>query len=142
MYTRIKFKNFKTKSKYKNESTFYNGRNYHSKLEAKVAQDIDWRIKAGEVIEVTPQKKVEFNLYENNDNEWVLTDKTKLQLKNENKNFIHITNYYLDFEVSRTDGIIELIEVKGMELSTGMMKFRLLEALYSKKPEYEIIMIK
>lgn len=140
MYLKTNYKNFRSK-KYNNKSTFYNGRNYHSKLEAKVAQELDFRKLSGEVIEWTPQKKIEFNLVET-ENGFILTDETKLILKNSNKKFIHLFNYFLDFEVSKKDGSIELIEVKGLELSPGMMKFKMLEALYSNRPEYQIIMVK
>jgi len=42
-----KFKHFKKKNKYNAQTNEYNGVRYHSKLESKVAQDLDFRIKAG-----------------------------------------------------------------------------------------------
>ena len=112
---KIYFSN-KGKNKYNSRKTKYNGRYYHSGLEAKYAQDLDWRKKAGEIKEITPQFKIAIRV-----------------------NDQHITNYYMDFKVILIDGTIEMHEVKGMETDLWRIKWRLSIALY---PEWRFVLIK
>ena len=106
MYNKIRLKNWRKKGKYKNISQNYKGKWYQSRLEAKVAQDLDWRIKAGELIEWKAQVKIDLKV-----------------------NGLHITNYYIDFVATRADGTKEYIEAKGLELPLWQLKWKLLEAL-------------
>lgn len=118
MQTRLK--NFRKKKKYHNDSREYNGRFYDSKLEARVAEDIDWRIKSGEIKEVIPQFKISLNV-----------------------NGKHITNYYCDFKVIMKDDSIQFWEAKGMATDTFKLKWKLLEALIDQiEPGATLIIIK
>lgn len=109
-------KTYYKRNKYNAKSTHYNGRYYDSKLEASYAMELDWRIKASEIKEVTPQYKISLDV-----------------------NDVHIANYYMDFKVILTDGTIEMHEVKGAETPLWRMKWRLAKALY---PEWKFVLIK
>lgn len=120
MYSQFTRKGFRTKSKYGNQTKNYNGRNYDSIREANLAEELDWRIKAGEIKEVIPQYKISLDV-----------------------NGKHICNYYVDFKVILADGSIQFIEYKGMVLPIWEMKWKLLEALLDEiSPGAEMIIIK
>jgi hypothetical protein len=107
---------FSRKNKYNAKKTKYNGRYYDSALEAAYAEQLDWRIKAGEIKEVTPQYKISIDV-----------------------KGVHIANYYMDFKVEFTDGRIEMHEVKGMETPLWRMKWRLSIAL---NPDWNFVLVK
>ena len=94
----------------------YNGYNYDSGLEAKYAENLDWRIKAGEVEKFERQHKISLDL-----------------------NGVHIANYFIDFKVFLADGTIEYHEVKGMETDLWRLKWRMTQAIY---PDYKLVLIK
>lgn len=104
-------KNWRTKSKYRNVSTEYEGKRYDSKLEAKIAQDLDWRVKSGELKSWTRQVKIDLRIFG-----W------------------HITNHYVDFRLEYQNGSIEYLEAKGFETEVWRMKRNLFLALL---PEIE-----
>lgn len=104
-------------NKYGNTTKEYNGRWYHSKLEAKYAQELDLMKKAKEIKDWIPQFKLSLDV-----------------------NGKHITNYYVDFLVTNNDNSQELWEIKGFETDTWRMKWRLATALYH--DQYEMIVIK
>ena len=108
--------NFSRYNKYNSKRTKYNDRYYDSALEAAYAEQLDWLIKAGEIIEVIPQFKISIDV-----------------------NGVHIANYYMDFKVIYSDGRIEMHEVKGMETDLWRMKWRLSKALY---PDWNFVLIK
>lgn len=105
-YSELKLKAFRSKSKLRNNSTEYNGLRYDSKLEAKVAQDLDWKLKGGEILEWRRQVKIPLAVNE-----------------------VHITNYYIDFIYTDKDGQVVYLEVKGLEMPLWKVKWKLLIAL-------------
>lgn len=109
------------KQKFNAKSCEYNGRFYHSKREASHAMLLDWKKKAGEVVEWKPQYKIDIKV-----------------------NDIHITNYYCDFRVEYKDGTIRYEEVKGFATTEWQLKWRLLQALKDEllEPWCELIVIK
>lgn len=109
-------KTYFKRNKYNAKSTKYNGRYYHSKLEASYAMELDWRLKAGEVTEIVPQYKISIDV-----------------------NNVHITNYFMDFKVILANGMIEMHEVKGKETDLWRIKWRLAKALH---PEWNFVLIK
>lgn len=120
MAYRVQFQNTR-KRKYANTTKTYNGRTYDSKLEAGHAENLDWRIKAGEVKEWTPQYKIAITIKGH-----------------------HWRNYYIDFRVIMADGSIQYHEVKGFETEVWKMKW---DALHLQKddllePGAELIVIK
>lgn len=119
-YFQTNKKNYRTKAKYNNKRRDYNGRWYDSIREANHAEELDWRIKAGEIKEVIPQFKIDLKV-----------------------NGMHITNYYVDFKVVMKDDSIQFHEVKGMVLPLWAMKWKLLEATIDEvEPGAELIVIK
>lgn len=120
MYRIATKKSYRTKLKYHNVSQEYGGRRYDSKRESIHAQELDWRIKAGEIKEVIPQYKIDLKV-----------------------NGRHIANYYVDFKVIMKDGSIQFHEVKGMVLPLWQMKWALFEALIDEiEPGAEMLVIK
>ena len=114
-------KEFRKKKKYGNVSTTYNGRTYHSKLEAKFAQELDWRKKDGEIKEIIPQYKIELK---------------GLQGK-------YVGNYYIDFKVINSDDSITYFEVKGAVTLLWQLKWNLtIQQLAIDEPGSELIIIK
>jgi len=95
-----KYKNIKTKSK-------YTGGAFDSKKEAKVAQELDFRLNAGELVEIKKQHKIE--LYCNG---------------------VRVCNYYIDFVCTRPDGVKEYIEVKGIATPLWRLKWKMFIAQY------------
>lgn len=121
MYTVFKTRDFRKKSKYMNQSKHFGGRTYDSKLEAKFAEELQWRKKAGEIKEIIPQYKI---------------DLRGLQGK-------HICNYYIDFKVINSDDSITFFEVKGMVLPLWQLKWALTEQQIAiDEPGAELIIIK
>jgi len=110
VYRTTKFKNFRSTSKLHNVRQTYNGYSYASKLEAKVAMDLDFQKKAGEI------------------KDWQRQVKISLDVNGE-----HICNYYIDFIVEHNDGTLEYIEVKGLEMPLWKLKWKLFQALYKEK---------
>lgn len=101
-------KYFKKKpgNKYQAKGRNYAGMWFDSTFELNVYQDLEWRLKAGEIKEIKRQVKI------------VLT-----------VNGVHITNYFIDFIVTYNDGSREYIEAKGFETKDWQIKWRLLHAL-------------
>lgn len=120
MYSQFTRKGFRTKGKYGNQTKNYNGRNYDSIREANLAEELDWRVKAGEIKEVIPQYKISLDV-----------------------NGKHIANYYVDFKCIMADDSVQFIEYKGMELETWRLKWKLLEALLDEiEPGASMIVVK
>jgi hypothetical protein len=94
------------KNKYNASSTTYNGLKYDSKLEANYAEELDYRVKAGEIIKWERQVKLDLQI-----------------------NGFHITNYFIDFKEYHADGTIMYTEVKGLKMQPWIMKWRMLNAL-------------
>jgi hypothetical protein len=95
-----------TGNKYKAKKQEYNGEKYDSKGEAAYAQELDWRIKAGELLSYERQVKIPLKV-----------------------NGVLICNYYADFVVTDKHGAIQIHEYKGMVLPLFQLKWKLLQAL-------------
>ena len=106
----------KRKNKFNAKRTKYNGFYYDSILEANYAEQLDWRIKIGEIKSVERQYKISLDV-----------------------NNVHIANYYMDFKVELPDGRIEYHEVKGAETALWRMKWRLAKAL---NPDIVFVLVK
>lgn len=107
-------------SKYGNKRTEYNGKQYMSKFEARVAQELDLRLKAGEFINIEPQYKIALYCY--------LPDGSKA----------HLFNYICDFRCERPDGTYLLVEAKGHVTDTYRTKRKLLDLVWlPDNPSYE-----
>jgi hypothetical protein len=109
-----------SKNKFNAKSQEYGGEKYDSKGEAGYAQELDWRIKAGEIQSYERQYKIDLKV-----------------------NGVHICNYYADFLVTDKHGALQIHEYKGMVLPLFQLKWKLLQALKDELfPEgVELIMI-
>ena len=103
MPRRIQRHNFNAKSKYNAKKTEYNGVVYDSKKEAKYAEDLDLRIRAGEVVFYLRQ--VPFDL----------PGKVK---------------YRVDFQEFHSDGTIHFTDVKGVKTAMYILKKKQVESLF------------
>ena len=112
----VLFKKRFAKNKFGAVRQTYKGRSYHSKLEARHAEELDWRVKAGEITEIIPQFKIEIKV-----------------------RGVFICNYYIDFRIRLADKSYEYIEVKGFETDIWRMKWRLVTALH---PTWKFVIVK
>lgn len=113
--------NTRKKGKYNNVRQEYNGRQYDSKLEAKFAQELDYRIDLGEIKEVIPQFKIPLRGLLGN----------------------HVCNYFIDFKVINSDDSITYYEVKGMKTPLWKMKWELtIQQMEIDEPGSELVIIK
>ena len=89
----------KSGNKYHSITNQYNGLTYHSKLEAAYAQELDIRVKAGDIKSWDRQVKLDLKV-----------------------NGQHICNYYIDFIIHHNDGTKEFVEIKGFETEVWRLK--------------------
>jgi hypothetical protein len=125
MYKTIKVRDFRIMSKFRNIRQTYGGYSYQSKLEAKTAQELDFRMKA------TDDGKIE---------SWERQVNIPLEAHGE-----FICNYRIDFIATRPDGVKEYIECKGLATADWKIKWALFQAQYKKqidKGEIEIYLVK
>ena len=118
------------------KQTEYGGYIYASKLEAGYAQELDLRVKAGDLKSWEKQVAFRFALVMEGDR-WVLTDGEIA-----GKGNIRLWTYYLDFIEHNNDGTRTLTEVKGRETTMWRMKWRMLEALYGDDPSVNLLVVK
>lgn len=114
------FRQIKASNKFKAKRQEYNGQWYHSKGEAAYAEELDWRMKAGEI------------------KTWDRQVKLELKVKG-----IHICNYYVDFRVILADDTVQYVEYKGAETPDWNIKWNLLNALIEEiEPGAELLLVK
>ncbi len=107
-------------NKYKAQKQTFDGRSYHSKMEADFAANLEWKKKIGEIKEIIPQYKLDIRV-----------------------NGKHITNYFIDFKVIYSDDSVELIEVKGFATDVWKLKWSLTEALLDEiEPGAKLVLVK
>lgn len=111
----VKFKKTNLPNKYHASKGEFQGISYHSKLESKVAADLEYQKRCGEIKDVERQVKLEMVV-----------------------NKIHILNYYVDFKVTHNDGSIEYVEAKGIMDQLSKVKLALTEALYCDYPKVRL----
>ncbi len=116
----MQYRQVKSSNKFKANKQEYDGKWYHSKGEAAYAQELDWRIKAGEIKSWERQVKIPLKV-----------------------NGILICNYYIDFKVTTKHDSTEYHEYKGFETMEWKMKWQLFTALLSEiDPGAELVVIK
>lgn len=111
-------------NKYGAKKTTYNGRMYDSKLEARVAQELDLRMKAGEFLGIVPQYPINLYVY--------LPDGSKA----------YLFRYICDFKCEKPDGSFLLVEAKGKETEMYRTKKKILDLVWLPDHldyEYEVI---
>ena len=90
-------------AKYKNKRTEYNGRMFASKLEARYCEELDWRVKAGEVLYYLTQVPLRLD---------------------------HNITYWCDFLEFHADGSHHYIDTKGFRTEAFKMKKKMVEGQY------------
>ena len=111
---------YQSYNKYGAKKTVYNGRKYDSKLEARVAQELDLRLKANEFVEVVPQFRVKLYCY--------LPDGSQL----------YLWDYICDFRCEKPDGSYLLVEAKGMRTGRFRDNLKLLDGIWlPDHPDYD-----
>lgn len=111
-------------NKYGAKRTEFNGRKYDSKFEAGVAQELELRLKAGEIVNIEPQYKIEAWCYRADG-----TPAFKVSHK-------------VDFRVEYPDGSFGLVEAKGVETVDWRWRRKFLEHIWlPEHPDhtYEVI---
>lgn len=103
-------------NKYRNVITEYRGRKYHSKFEAEYAMNLDWKLKAGEILKWEPQIKLPLIVHG-----------------------VKICDYIIDFFTVDKNQKEEFIEVKGKETADWRLKYKLAKVLY---PELNFVLVK
>jgi len=91
---------------------------YDSRFEAGQAQELELRVKAGDIKSFETHQPIELIV-----------------------NGYKITTYYVDFIIYHNDDSIEYLETKGYLTPIFSLKWKLFEALYSDKPDVKITMI-
>ncbi|WP_438979928.1 DUF1064 domain-containing protein [Polynucleobacter sp.] len=97
--------NYFKKNKYNAVRQTYNGYNYDSRFEARVAADLDLQVKGKQIKSYERQFKLEILAYDCNGKP------------------IRLCNHKVDFCVTHLDGSFELLEAKGLE-TTAWRKVR------------------
>jgi len=103
-------------NKYHNTITEYRGRKYHSIKEMEYAVNLDWKLKAGDIIEWEPQVKLPLIV-----------------------NGVKICTYIIDFRVVDKNGKETYTEIKGAETELWKIKYKLAKVLY---PELDFLVVK
>jgi uncharacterized Zn finger protein len=92
-------------NKYGAKKTEFNGHRYDSKFEAQIAEDLDLRLRVGDIKQVERQVKIPLEAYGT-----------------------HIFNYIIDFVITHNDDTKEYLEVKGYETDLWKTKWKMFEA--------------
>lgn len=103
-------------NKYHAQIVEYCGRKYDSAGEANYAMKLDWRKKAGEIINITPQFPIKIMV-----------------------GGVFICLYVIDFKIELKNGCFEYHEYKGCETDLWKLKWKLVKALY---PDWNFVLIK
>src|SRR5690606_11774414 len=104
----------------KSSRCMYGGRWYQSKKEMEYAKELDFRKKAGDVLDWKPQYKIRLEV-----------------------NGVLICSYFVDFWVLLKDQSVQYVEVKGMEQEVWRLKWKLAMALKDEiDPGAEWIVVK
>lgn len=100
----------KKKNKYNARKIHYGDSRYDSIYESEIAQELDWRLKAGDITKYERQVKLPLVV-----------------------NSVKVCNYIIDFIAYLPDGSREFIEAKGYSTTAWKIKYRLFESLFEKE---------
>jgi Protein of unknown function (DUF1064) len=107
-------------AKYRAKKTEYDGITYASKFEARVAQELALRMKAGEFVKIEPQFRIPLYIY--------LADSSP----------VNLFAYVCDFRCERPDGTFLLVEAKGYRTDIYRVKQKILRLVWlPDHPTYE-----
>lgn len=99
-------------SKYGAKKTEYGGHKYDSKFEAKIAEELDLRMKAGEFVNIERQYRIPLYVY--------LPSGERAK----------IFTYVCDFRCEKSDGTFLLVEAKGYATDIYRTKRKILDLIW------------
>lgn len=112
-------------NKYGAKRQEFKGRHYDSKYEASVAQELDLRLMAKDILEVVPQFKIEAWAHRSDGSRAFLV------------------KHKVDFRIQLKDGSYELIEAKGQETDDYKWRRKFLEHIWlPDHPDYTYTVVK
>lgn len=112
-------------NKYGAKRTEFNGYKYDSKFEASVAQELELRKQAKDIVDYEQQFKVEI---------WCYREDGTPAFK---------VSHKVDFRVTHNDGSYELIEAKGVETADYKMRRKFLEEIWlPEHPDHTYTVVK
>jgi uncharacterized Zn finger protein (UPF0148 family) len=112
-------------NKYGARKTEFNGKKFDSKYEASVAQELELRKRAGDILDYDTQYKVEMAIH-----------------RSDGKKAFTVA-HKVDFRVHNRDKTFELLEAKGVETPDYKWRRRLLEELWLPlHPDYTYRVVK
>ena len=106
------YKTYFKANKYGAKKTEFDGYKYDSKFEASVAQELDLRVKAKDILGFDKQYKVEM---------WAYDQNGKPAMK---------VSHKIDFRIWHKDKSFELLEAKGIETNDWKMRRKWLETFW------------
>ncbi len=109
----------KQKNKYSAIKKEYKGGLYMSRKEARYAQELDLLLHAHKIKSWRRQVKIPLD-----------------------NNGYPICNYYIDFEITHNDDLVEFVEVKGFETEVWKLKWKIFESIYGRNPNYKLTIVK
>lgn len=124
--------------KYHNKPCEYNGIMYDSTLEARMAGELDYRVKGKDIKYWERQIRISFYLCLNCarlsiapqcPDHWV--EKPTI-----------LATYICDFKAVHFDGTIEYIETKGVALDVFRFKWKMMEAIFGNRDDVKLILVK
>lgn len=119
-YKTIRFRP-REKNKYGAKKEKRGGVIYHSRFEADYADELEWKRRAGEILEIKRQHKIDIRI-----------------------NGQHWRDYVIDFRVVLPGGKIQYIEVKGFATVDWRQKWDVLQIVKDEilEPRAELILVK
>lgn len=113
------------RNKYNAKRTDYNGIKYDSRFEASVAEELDLRKKAKDILDWDRQYKLEM---------WCYTRDGSKAFK---------VTHKVDFRIHHKDGSYELLEAKGIETDDYKWRRKFLEHIWlSENPDHTYTVVK
>lgn len=124
--------------KYHNKPCEYNGILYDSTLEARMAAELDWRVKGKEITHWDRQVRISF---------YVCMECARLSAmaacpEHPHEKLTPLATYICDFRAHYPDGTVEYIETKGVALDVFRYKWKMMEALFGNKDDVKLTLVK
>lgn len=123
--------------KYHNKPCEYNGTLYDSTLEARMAADLDWRVKGKDIKSWERQIRISF---------YVCLGCAKLSTgacaDHPHEKPLLLATYICDFKAYNFDGTVEYIETKGMALDVFRLKWKMMEAVFGNRDDVKLVLVK
>ena len=124
--------------KYHNKPCEYNGVMYDSTLEARMAADLDWRVKGKDIKSWERQIPIKFYLCLECARLSAIAQCPDHPLEKPTP----LATYICDFKAYHNDGTVEYIETKGLSTDVFRYKWKMMEALFGNKDDVKLTLVK